>query len=474
MGSASVLSTILNLQMANHAVAAGGLAGSERKTLVCIFLSGGCDTYNMVVPHDLAGHASYVGARSNLALPQAGLNELKNDDALGRRFGLHPSLGRLADMFNGEGDWVGKKRLSVMTNVGTLVEPITDKVQFDDGSKMLPKALFSHRDQVEQWQTSVPQGMANLSGWAGRAADILHSTLNTEQTGGYYMPMGFSLSGNNVLQSGVREGQFVITSGGALTFTGGNNASGVGILDVKNQALAKFAKSPLEAEYHNLFEQAFSNISAASIERGEEFQGSFGDDDLVVGTQNVKAILDAADFPDGGLSNRLKAAIKTIAIRQELKLCRQTIFLEYGGWDHHSELLNTQAGMFDEFDRAIAAYQGCLETLGLADGVVSFTSSDFGRTLRSNGQGTDHAWSGNQLVFGAPVNAGIVAGTYANLAIDGPDDVGRGGRIFPRTSVDEYFAEMLRWFGLSGANLDAVLPNLNRFVGLPALNLITP
>ncbi len=461
IGSTSVLSTLLNLTMANHAAAQAGLPG-ERKALVCLFLSGGCDTFNLLVPRDPSRHAEYAAARSGLALPLNDADPSKNlipldfDGGGGRLYGLHPSCPKLAEMFNGTGGFVGKKRVSFLANVGTLVEPIPDKQAYLRGSVGIPKALFSHRDQIEQWQTSVPQGMQVLSGWGGRAADVIHSALNTDQTGGYYMPMNFSLSGNAAFQIGRSEGQFVITSGGALSFSGAGGISPVN--RAKDQVLRDTVASPVEAHYQNLFQRTHARITSDSIARGADFQSRFDNPG-----GNIDAVLDAAGFPDHWLSDQFRAAAKTIAIREALKLRRQTIFIEFGGWDHHTELLANQKRMFLILDSVLYAFQKSLESLGLAEDVVTFTGSDFGRTLRSNGQGTDHAWGGNQLVMGGPVTGGVVRGAFPSLVIDGPNDIGRGGRIFPQLSADEYFCEMLRWFGVTAGDMDQVLPNIRNF-----------
>jgi uncharacterized protein (DUF1501 family) len=456
IGSTSVISTLLNLTMANHAAAQAGFAG-QRKALVCVFLSGGCDTFNVLVPRSPdSAYNEYAASRSNLAIPKDALIPLDFIDAQGRSYGLNPACPRLAEMFNGMGGNQDRKRVAFLANVGTLIEPIDNKEVYLNGGVPLPKALFSHRDQIEQWQTSVPQGMQVLSGWGGRAADVIHNSYNTEQTGGYYMPMNFSLSGNSAFQIGRSEGQFVITPGGALSFTG--SASQTPIHRAKDQALKEAIGSPIEEHYKNLFHRTHGRITANSIERGAEFQQYFNNP----GTAVTEALRNA-NFPDHWLSSQLMGAVKTIAIRNQLKLSRQTIFVEYGGWDHHAELLQTQAGMLGYLDSALYAFQKALEELGLANDVVTFTASDFGRTLRSNGQGTDHAWSGNHLVMGAPVQGGLIRGRFPSLEIDGPDDVGRGGRIFPRLSADEVFCEMLRWFGVSAGDMDQVLPNIRNF-----------
>lgn len=460
IGSVPVLSTLLNLTLANHA-AAQSLTPGSRKTLVCVFLSGGCDTFNFLIPRDQpGGYDDYAAARSNLAIPRNSLLPLNFTDAQGRTYGIHPSCPRIAEMFNGMGGNTNQKRLSLIANIGTLVERLPNKSAFEDGSVVLPKALFSHRDQIEQWQTSVPQGQQVLTGWAGRAADFIHTSHNTEQTAGFYMPMNFSLAGNSTFQIGSSEGQFVITSRGALAFTGSDSSAPT--LQAKDQLIRDTVASPIEDHYRNLFQRTHARMTANSIERGVEFGTHFNNPGSL-NNIDVNSAINAASFPNHPFANNLKAAIRTIAIRPSLKLARQTIFLDFGGWDHHSELLNTQAGMLAVLDQSLHAFQSTLEILGLANDVVTFTASDFGRTLRSNGQGTDHAWSGNQLVMGGPITGGQVAGTFPSLAIDGPDDVGRGGRIYPKVSCDEFFCEMLRWFGVSPTNMEGVLPNIRNF-----------
>jgi uncharacterized protein (DUF1501 family) len=456
IGSTSILTTLLNLTMANHAAAQGGL-GTQRKTLVCVFLSGGCDTFNMLIPREQNLYNQYAASRSNLAIPRASLLPLNGTD-----YGLHPSCTRLAEMFNGMAGTgtPAKKRLALLANIGTLIEPIPNKQAYLNGSIKLPKALFSHRDQIEQWQTSVPQGMSVLSGWGGRAADVIHSTLNTEQTGSYYMPMNFSVAGNSAFQIGESEGQFVITGSGALSFTGAGGTSP--LQQHKDQLIRDVVASPVEDHYRNLFQRTHARVTANSMERGAEFQQYFATPGTLNG-QDVATVAANTSFPNHWISAQFRAALKTIAIRQQLKLARQTIFIEFGGWDHHAELLENHGAMLDVLDKALYGFQQGLETLGLADDVVTFTCSDFGRTLRSNGQGTDHAWSGNQLVMGGPVNGGVIRGSYPSLLIDGPDDVGRGGRIFPKVSADEYFCEMLRWFGVTAGDMDNVLPNIRNF-----------
>lgn len=443
----AVLNTLLNLRLAERASAQG--APSDEKTLVCLFLNGGNDSFNWLVPRDAGRHAVYSTARGNLALGMAGLRDLnQTPQGDGQLYGIHPSCAGLQELFNGLGGDAGKRRAAFVANVGTLIQPTT-KAQYLAETVPLPRALFSHSDQIDQWQTSVPQGMSELTGWGGRAADVLHASANTGQTA-----MGISLAGNNLFQVGNTVRQFVITADGALTLTGPNTDAAsdpLNPLRLKNAA----QKSLIEQHYAGLMAESFAQLSKTSLDAQEFFLAQFNDyDDSAV----------AGLFPSGNfLARQFRAAAKAIALRPQLGLKRQTLFLSFGGWDHHSELLETQQGMLTVLSGALTAFQKALDQLGLQDSVITFTASDFGRTLRSNGRGTDHAWGGNALAMGGPVLGGRVHGTFPDLALEGPHDVGYGGRLVPSTSVDAFFGEMLDWFGVPAASMDLVLPNVRHF-----------
>ncbi len=456
VGSSAVLNTLLNLRLANSVVAQN--TPPDSKALVCIFLSGGIDSFNMLVPWEQTRYNAYsitrgpYGSEGGLALDR---NALRPLSAPANDFGLHPSCANLQAMANGTGLFTGKKRLAFLANAGTLVQPVT-KAQFvawengDNAALPVPKALFSHSDQVEQWQTALPQGMSQLSGWAGRAADILQSSYNTGATS-----MSISLGGNNVFQVGNSTEQFVITpTGAALSFEGNTGGADGNPLQFKNAAL----RGTFEQHYTNLLTESFSRLTKKSDDAQLFFQTQFESP-----TGQLGSAVDALFPQDNYLATTLKGVVQTIKIRSLLGLRRQTFFVNFGGWDHHAELINTQAGMLSTLDTAIGAYQQALEMLGLHDDVITFTSSDFGRTLRSNGHGTDHAWGGNAMVFGGKVNGGRIFGTYPDLTLDGPDDVGRGGRLLPSTPVDLYFAELLRWFGVPSGSMAYVLPNIANF-----------
>ena len=443
----AVLNTLLNLRLAERASAQA--APSDYKTLVCLFLNGGNDSFNWLVPRDVGRHAVYSTARGNLALGMGNLlalNQTPQGD--GQLYGIHPSCAGLQELFNGLGGDAGKRRAAFVANVGTLIQPTT-KAQYLAETVPLPRALFSHSDQIDQWQTSVPQGMSELTGWAGRAADVLHALANTGQTA-----MGISLAGNNLFQVGNTVRQFVITADGALTLAGPNtdvSSDSLNPLRLKNAA----QKSLVAQHYAGLMAESFAQLTKTSLDAQEFFLSQFNDyDDSAV----------AGLFPGGNfLARQFRAAAKAIALRPQLGLKRQTLFLSFGGWDHHSELLETQQGMLTVLSGALTAFQKALDQLGLQDSVITFTASDFGRTLRSNGRGTDHAWGGNALAVGGPVLGGRVHGTFPDLALEGPNDVGYGGRLVPTTSVDAFFGEMLDWFGVSAASMDLVLPNVGNF-----------
>ncbi len=453
VGSSALLNTILNLKLANSL---GAQSAPDNKALVCLFLSGGCDAFNVLVPSDPSQYSTYstsrgaFGAVGGLAIERNALLPLA---APSNGYGLHPACANLQQMANGTGTFAGKQRLAFVANVGTLIQPIT-KAQFNaweqgqNNQLPVPRALLSHADQAQQWQTAVPQGMSQLSGWAGRAADILNNSYNNNSAF-----MNVSLSGNSLFQVGNQTQQFVITPAGALSFTGDTGGTPGNYLSSKNGMF----RSILEQQYTNLLLESFSRITKQCDSASQLFQQQFGSPNAGLGPA-----IDAL-FPPGELGTQLKAVVQTLKIRSQLGVRRQTFFINYGSWDHHGELLLTQGNMLQVFDTAIGAYQQALEMLGLANDVITFTASDFGRSLRSNGRGTDHAWGSIAMVFGAPVDGGKIFGTYPDLTLGGPDDVGFGGRFLPSTSVDAYFAELLRWFGVPAGSMNYVLPNISNF-----------
>lgn len=443
MSSVPVMNTLLNLQVAGRVAA--DPAPPDYRTLVCVFLNGGMDSFNWLVPRDAERHATYSATRGNLALSAGALLPLNQDGGDGQLYGIHPSCAGLQEMFNGLGGDTAKRRAAIVSNIGTLIQPVT-KAQYLAESVPLPRALYSHADQIDQWQTSVPQGMTQLSGWAGRTADVLHDTANANS-----IAMNISLAGNSLWQVGNATTQFVVTDRGALTFTGSEIGDPLHPMRLKNTA----HRSIIQQNYANLMQQSYSQLTKSSIELQEFFLQQYNSyDDSAV----------ASLFPTNNyVAQQFRAAVKMIALRQALGLHRQTIFIAHGGWDHHGDLLGPQAGMLTTLSVALTAFQRALDQLGLQEGVITYSASDFGRTLRSNGRGTDHAWGGNALIMGGPVQGGRIYGTFPNQTLESANDTGYGGRMIPTTSVDAFFGEMLRWFGVPASSMSTVLPNIGHF-----------
>jgi uncharacterized protein (DUF1501 family) len=427
-----VMNTLLNLRLASSAAAAEG-SPTGFKALVCLFLNGGADSYNMLVPRGTA-YSEYSSIRSSIALPEAQLLPINPTNNAGRPLGLHPALSGLRDIFE-----AGK--LAWVANVGTLVENVT-KAQYN-ASQHLPLGLFSHSDQTEQWQTSLPDKRSGI-GWGGRMADLLKS-LNVQDK----FSMNVSLAGSNLWQAGNTVAEYAIRDTGADGLFGYNSAYQA------NQQLTQIRSAALDSqmalEYQNLFQQSFAKSKRDATAAYDTFTAATN--------VNLPA---SVTWPATPLGNQLKMVAKTIAGRGGLGMCRMTFFVNYGGWDHHSGLLAGQASMLPVVNDAVKAFYDTMVALGAQDEVTLYSASDFGRSLTSNSQGSDHAWGGNQFVLGGAVKGKQIYGQYPDLYQDSPLDVGRG-RLIPTTSVDAFFAEMALWLGVAKSSLPLVLPNIARF-----------
>ena len=436
LGVTSLFSGITNLGLMNAAAAANRpfiRTGNEYKALVCIMLSGGNDSSNMLVPRGTSEYAEYAGARGNLALAQNTLLPINPSNITGQEFGLHPSMTQVQSLFeNGNAAFVA--------NVGALVEPTTIAAA-QNQTISLPLGLFSHSDQRTHWQTGVPQDTSAL-GWGGKLADILYTNNNNQD-----ISMNISLDGVNVFQRGNIIKEYAISSQntGSVLINGSSSNNFYNTL--KRQTLDNI----LDQNYNNILRTAYANTVSdsngnsfafsAAIESGPDIMTPFGDDPL---------------------SQKLLMVAKTIAARGTLDVCNQTFFVESGGWDTHDGLLVDQADLLGTLDAAIGSFQAAMVELGVQDNVVGFTMSDFGRTLTSNGDGADHGWGGHALVFGHPVEGQKIYGQYPELYLGNSLDLG-SGRLIPTTSCDEYFAELALWFGASTGDLNQIFPNINNF-----------
>ncbi len=447
MGSLPLYSSLLNLKMMGNVAAQSTSGDPEYKALVCIFLEGGNDSYNMLVPTSSDEYANYQSIRTNLALPNNGtgavlplnrVNSPKTPENNDRDFSLHPSMGGMQSIFN-------QGNLAFVSNVGTLIEPTTIE-QVRSGSFLRPRALFSHNSQQHEWQTSVPQDLDHATGWLGRVADIIN-----QPSAGFNnssVSMNISLSGNNVLQLGSDTFVYTISGSGSLGLTR---------IDVPVELFstpAATTRSILEQSYQNIYEESFAIESSRSYSSHENFSEAF--EEVQINTI----------FPDTLLGRDLRGVAQSIGSGTAVGSQRQTYFVRTSGWDQHINLLSNQAPLLEQLDDAVTAFWNALVELGMEDQVILFSSSDFSRTLRSNGVGSDHAWGGNHFVMGGSIDGAKVYGKYPDpgeFTIFGGLDVGTTGQLLPSLSTDEYFAELALWLGVPSSDLDQVLPNLNNF-----------
>jgi uncharacterized protein (DUF1501 family) len=421
-----ILNTIFDLRR----LSAAPLDTSDYKALICLFLFGGNDANNVIVPHDTNGYASYAAARGVLAIPQASLLPLTLQNGDGRDFGFHPNMPEMQALFN-------QGKLGLVANVGTLVAPVT-RSQYLAGGAAVPPQLFSHADQSVQWQTSVPD-VISKTGWGGRMADMLQS-LNA----GSKISLSLSIAGTNTFEVGNTVLPYVISPNGSIGLTGFDGSANA---NVRLQAF----KDLLALPHNNLFEQAYADTVSRSIAANDLLTSALS------GTPAFQTV-----FPNTSLGSQLNMIAKLIAARTNLSMNRQIFFCSVGGYDTHGDQLAGQANLFTELSQGLNAFYNATVELGIASQVTTFTASDFGRTYPTNGSGSDHGWGSHQFVLGGAVQGGRLFGTFPTLAVNGPDDTGQG-RWIPTTSVDEFSATLATWFGVSPSDLSTVLPNIGRF-----------
>ena len=402
----------------------------DYKALVCVFMFGGNDSFNMVVPRSNAEYNVYATSRQNLAIDQGALLEISPITTDGAQYGLHPSMGGLQSLFD-------SYRMAVVSNVGPLIEPTT-KDQFLSNSVLLPPQLFSHNDQQDQWQSLKGRSQSN-TGWAGRVADLIRTNVADQQ-----MATNASLFGNVLFQSADETIAYVMGPTGPVQFEG---FAGNAIFDEQRLAFERI----INANYSSIYERGFAAIQQRAVAAAD-----------LVSNAIAGAPALATQFPASQLGAQLRTVAQLIAVRDQLQMQRQVFFVAAGGFDSHDNQNQDQPGLLGDISDSMTAFYDASVEIGAANLVTTFTQSDFGRTLTSNGDGTDHAWGGNQLIMGDAVIGGDMYGTFPLLEIDGPDDV-TGGRMIPTTSADQYAATLARWFGIPDAELDIVAPNIGNF-----------
>ena len=441
VGTTGLLSALSQLRLIGAAADAPSPVGpgdrSDYRALVCLFLAGGNDANNVVVPNDVTGYQAYAQGRGPLALPKDGLLALAPRRADGRTFALHPSMPELRDLF-------GAGRLAILANVGTLVVPTT-KAQFQSKSVPLPNALFSHNDQQVQWQSSLPDSKLFVSGWGGRLADLTNAFNENNK-----ISMSISLAGQNSFQVGKAVTQYAVSPNGAIQPNGGGGNLGV--------LRAKARQELLGTTDENLFETAFAGLTHDAVADSAMLAAVLGKDAPF-----------KAEFPKSNLGQQLRMIARLAALAPTLGLRRQIFFARVGGWDLHDHQVvagatatGAHAKLLADVSQSLTAFSKATDELGLADQITTFTASDFGRTWTTNGDGSDHGWGSHHFVMGGAVKGGDIYGKMPDIALNGPDDTGRG-RWIPSTSVDEYNATLATWFGVKASDLQVVLPNIGRF-----------
>ncbi len=403
----------------------------DYKALVCVFLFGGNDSFNMLVPRSNAEYNVYAASRQNMAISQGDLLPINPLTPDGADYGLHPMMAEVQTLFE-------TNRAAFVTNFGPLIEPTT-KDQYKNQSVLLPPQLFSHNDQQNQWN-SLRGVNQSKTGWAGRLADLIRMNVAGQQ-----MATNVSLFGSSLLQSGDETVAYVMGQNGPIQFSGFDDTAA-------GQAQRAAFEQIINADYSSIYERGFAEVQRRAVAAADLIG------DALAGAPVLNRV-----FPNSRLGRELSTVAQLIAVRDTLQMQRQVFFVATGGFDSHDDQIQNQPDLLGGVSSAMAAFYDATVEIGVSSMVTSFTQSDFGRTLTSNGDGTDHAWGGNQLVIGDAVAGRELYGSYPLLQLDGPDDVG-GGRIIPTTSADQYAATLSRWFGIPDADLATVAPNIDNFV----------
>jgi len=403
---------------------------SDYKALVCVFLYGGNDGDNTLIPRSQSEYNAYAATRRILAVPRDQLLPITPTATDGRDWGFHPSWPGMQTLF-------AQKKLAIVANTGILLAP-TSRDQFLRESVPLPPQLFSHADQQAHWHTSWSDQIPK-TGWGGRLADIVNAQNPSAQ-----VSMSISLAGSNLFEVGSEVFPYMISPQGVISLWYYNEAWG--------NPETVVTKTMLDAQYANLFEKTYSETFKRAIENEKKISGIL---------QSAPALTTA--FPaQNDLAAQLKMVAKLISVRQALGVRRQIFFCDMQGYDTHGEQPTTHAGLLQQLSQAMKAFYDATVELGVANNVTTFTQSDFGRTYKTNGKGSDHGWGNHQFVMGGAVKGGAIYGTVPVHQINGPNDTS-DGRWIPTIASDEYASTLALWFGVAPGELPTVLPNINRF-----------
>jgi uncharacterized protein (DUF1501 family) len=428
---------------------------TDYKALVCVFMQGGNDGNNTVVPVDATRFAQYNAARqaAGLALPAPGQSNglLPINPASGGQYGLHPSMTEMQTLFT-------QNKAAIVCNAGPLVEPLT-KTTYQNGTGKKPLQLFSHSDQVNQWLTAISNDNSQ-TGWGGRTADRA-AALNGAAT----FPQMISIAGVNLFVTGQSTRPLAIGDSNTplasvLPLNNAVNADGLTFTTAQNNARRSAFDAIRALVTTDKLPRAAADITSSALQTSAALA-------------SANPVINTA-FPNTSLGRQLLQIARLIALRDTLSMKRQIFFAQIGSFDTHSNQTaanGSQATLLQQVSQAIKAFYDATVELGISDKVTTFTHSDFGRTLQPAGAGaavgSDHAWGNHHFVVGGAVKGGDFYGAYPTLVMGGPDDTDTGsnprGRWIPTTSVEQYGATLATWYGLSASDLPLVFPFVGRF-----------
>jgi len=398
------------------------------KALVCVFLFGGNDANNTLIPFDTTGYGNYSALRGDLALAQNTLLPLTPAP----NFALNPNLPDIQTLFN-------NKNAAFVANVGTLIQPLT-RTQYLAGATA-PINLFSHPDQQLEWQNAA-QSAVTPTGWAGRMADSLATLYNQ----GASIPMITSVAGDTLFCNGNATSPVSVSPGniGAASCSEGSECT----------ARQASAQALLTLDSGLSLIQADDSITTNAYAYAKTLS------DAVQSIAPLQTVFPA----NNSLAAQLKQIAQIIQVRSALGVQRQIFFASLGNFDTHANQLTLQNALLAQISPALAAFYNATIELSVSSEVTTFTMSDFSRTFQPNSNlGSDHAWGSHHIVIGGAVNGGQIYGTYPTLALAGPDDSGSNGRWVPSTASSQYAATLAQWFGVPAADLPTVLPSIGNF-----------